>query len=400
MTDKNLKEQIDGILRGVAEVENITNYELLADLSAETGDGFMGQIYFGSVKDKSNGKVHNVVIKKNVEMPFSDTTFKNEVVFYDTVYPELDNLQKEAHVKRPFNNVPKYYSGSSKADEMYLAMENLKLLNYEMYDKKKFLDEEHLKFIFRLYGKYHALSFVLKDQKPEDYRAITAKSVKVYEEMKEGLVIAMKSSLKPAVDAFDSEEFKIQHERSQKVLDDLQDLYVKSTRYQGKCGCIIHGDCWSNNFFFKYSDSGKLEDMKLIDFQFSHESTPVHDLSYFFYSGASKADFDKLDDYLDIYFRSFTEFAEELGSDGTKLLPFDVLKEEWKTYGLFGLLMGILLWQIKLTDKEQCQEFTEKASEDKGYEQWNNVMKRTHSNPVFKERTTNILKHAVEYGII
>ncbi|XP_076274074.1 uncharacterized protein LOC143204998 isoform X2 [Rhynchophorus ferrugineus] len=363
MTDKNLKEQIDGILRGVAEVENITNYELLADLSAETGDGFMGQIYFGSVKDKSNGKVHNVVIKKNVEMPFSDTTFKNEVVFYDTVYPELDNLQKEAHVKRPFNNVPKYYSGSSKADEMYLAMENLKLLNYEMYDKKKFLDEEHLKFIFRLYGKYHALSFVLKDQKPEDYRTITAKSVKVYEEMKEGLVIAMKSSLKPAVDAFDSEEFKIQHERSQK-------------------------------------DSGKLEDMKLIDFQFSHESTPVHDLSYFFYSGASKADFDKLDDYLDIYYRSFTEFAEELGSDGTKLLPFDVLKEEWKTYGLFGLLMGILLWQIKLTDKEQCQEFTEKASEDKGYEQWNNVMKRTHSNPVFKERTTNILKHAVEYGII
>ena len=71
-------------------------------------------------------------------------------------------------------------------------------------------------------------------------------------------------------------------------------------------------------------------DIKLIDFQLCQDNSPIHDLSYFFYSGASKKDFDDLDNYLKIYYHSFSDFAKELGTNLDELFSFETLKQEWK----------------------------------------------------------------------
>jgi thiamine kinase-like enzyme len=45
---------------------------------------------------------------------------------------------------------------------------------------------------------------------------------------------------------------------------------------------LIHGDLWVNNMLFRYRCSGVPEEVRLIDFQCPHFSSPAIDLQYFF----------------------------------------------------------------------------------------------------------------------
>ncbi|KAF7273063.1 hypothetical protein GWI33_014190 [Rhynchophorus ferrugineus] len=400
MSDSNdLKQVIDGILRSVAESQNFDSYEANSDLNVDTGDGFLGQFITGSVKDKTTGEIINVVIKKSPKLAFNNFTFKNEIAFYSIIFPALRSLQTETGVSTKFDHITRYFSGSTDPEKLYVAMEDLRLMDYVMHDKKKYLDQKHLRYIFRLYGRFHALSFVLKKQNHDKFASLVSETVQIFEKMGEGLIKVIEPCVVAGLNGLVSEDAKAVRDKCKELADNLSEHFFRACRYRGDYSCITHGDCWSNNFFFKYSESGQLEDMKLIDFQFCRESTPVHDLSFLFYSGASKDDFDKVEEYLQLYHESFCHYATEFGLNGEDLLPFEILKQDWKQYSLFGALMGIMLWQIKLTDKEQCKEYTEKEGEERSVEHLDSVMGKSHQSSDFKERTGNILIHAVEYGL-
>lgn len=147
--------------------------------------------------------------------------------------------------------------------------------------------------------------------------------------------------------------------------------------------------------------NGDLEDIKLLDHQCGRDSTPVHDLAYCFYSGASQADFDKLDYYLDLYYQSFSKFAKELGADPDHLLPFEALKSDWKKYAFLGMYMAVLAWKFKLIEKKEFLATMAKSSEDQGLiESFLDAIKNMREHPAYKKIMADLLIHAVEYGII
>jgi len=182
----------------------------------------------------------------------------------------------------------------------------------------------------------------------------------------------------------------------------IEEIVTNGRSYQGNYSCVIHSGFKASSMLFKYKESGELEDVKLIDFQLVCVGTPVHDLSYFFYSGAEKADMDKLDYYLDLYYHSFSSFVLELGGNPQEIYPFEVLKREWKKYALLGVITAIGMWVGKLMDRSEIITLIENKDlpKEEYFELWRRKTLQVCSGNTFKKHARDICLHAVEYGIM
>lgn len=72
------------------------------------------------------------------------------------------------------------------------------------------------------------------------------------------------------------------------------------------------------------------------------------DFAYFFYTDAPKDILDDLDKYLEIYHQSLSTFLKELGSNPEKVFPLSTVKEHWRKYSKFGLVMANVLFKFML----------------------------------------------------
>ncbi|XP_066245427.1 uncharacterized protein [Euwallacea similis] len=399
----SLKSQLNDIVAEVAKVKNIVNYKVKMDLNMQIGDGFAGHFYMADVVDKDSNQVIQIAIKKSPGINFNyNPVFKNEIIFYTKIYPTLAALQKTVHLPRPFNNVPDFLSSNLEPKKEYLAMENLKKQGFVLHDKQKYLDREHLNFIFDVYGRFHALSFVLKKKDYTTFKKYHEGLTHIFDKFFDESAKMFEDCMSSAVEALDHQSV---------VYEELKDLpkytiptLKKAIQYTGQYSCTTHGDCWSNNMMFKYSESGKLIDMKFVDFQLTRETSLIHDLFYFFYSGTSKTDMDILEDYLKIYYKSFSEVIEHFGEKVEEIMSYSTLLSEWKENALLGTFLGVYLWQIKLLPAQEYVDDLKKASDDG--DNADKLMKLfekvrfTTQSPAFKERAAAVLIHSYEFGVI
>lgn len=409
--DKSLQKDLENILETVAKSENIRNYKIFIDSECAKGDGFLSVFFTGEILNTDNGQTTEVAIKKSPTDGFTsnfgnNTAYGNEISFYSELFPELDRFQREQAVKNPFNNIPKYLSGNIDSKNMFIAMENLKTAGYELFDKKKYVDDKHLPIMFKTYAKFHALSFAYRQQNEEKYNHAIKHITDIFAVMTEpsensGTITAMAESFLSALEFFDpiTEADTL---TKLKAVGDIKEAIREVRPYTSKYKCFSHGDCWSNNMLFKYKQSGEVDDMKLLDFQFPGTSTPVQDLSFFFYSGASKQDLDKVDYYLDLYYNHFTNFSRELGVNPDEMFSFEELKMEWKRYARLGFFLGLKIWTTRLMDKAEIIEVLNQKGLplDKYWELWADRIREIRKGSEYKEKARNLCIHAVEYGLI
>lgn len=72
--------------------------------------------------------------------------------------------------------------------------------------------------------------------------------------------------------------------------------------------------------------------------------SPMLDLSYAFYASCtSEENLSQLDYYLDVYYDALSATIKELGSNPDQLYPKSVIKEHWKKYCSFSLIIVISL---------------------------------------------------------
>lgn len=160
--------------------------------------------------------------------------------------------------------------------------------------------------------------------------------------------------------------------------------------------------CFFN--FFQFQESGKLEDLKLLDFQLTRDGTPVHDLSYFFYSSAAKKDLDSIEDYLKIYHQTLSQTIKRLGENPDEIFPYKVLIREWKENALMGVILGVHMWRVKLLDKTDYEDMLKPVGPKETME---NTLKPVINliNAVFKSEnyrnlSRDVFQHAYDFGIL
>ncbi|XP_030763706.1 uncharacterized protein LOC115888213 [Sitophilus oryzae] len=254
---KKLKQELLEILTEVAKVKKIKDFELIPNVNLNYGDGFVSHFYTGQVKNRENDETFEVAIKKCPanRSEIMGSLFNNEIIFYESIFPMMRDFQLKRNIVEVVDNVPGYICGSTEPNKAYVAMDNVKHLRYVLYDKTKFFNEEHLTSIFKLYGKFHALSFALEKSEPVAAKDIQKGLFNTFSNIPDQVLHQLKEPFEIAVANLESEDRQNIFEKVSYVLDNMKEVYSKCCSYSGKYSCIIHGDCWSNNMLFKYNVS-------------------------------------------------------------------------------------------------------------------------------------------------
>ncbi|XP_018566830.1 uncharacterized protein LOC108907575 [Anoplophora glabripennis] len=391
--------KIFDILKDVVQGD-IEHFLVTVHGSNKKGEGYLGEMFFVSLKDKRNGNQLNVVVKQafseeNIRnlFPIRDA-FLNEIYFYKKVWPKFKKFQEVIPSAYRFDNVAKCLASLSKDHYESLVLENLKYDGFVLQDKKETLKRDTFEFIFKVYGRFHAISFAYKELNPEEFSELineftdvwkTFGGLKTFQESIRLTQEQSLDSLKPGVDNEVIEKYR-------HYLDDGVEMLHKSF-ISSKYVCITHGDCWSNNMMFKYDETGKLVDLKLLDFQMFRLGSPVCDLAYCLYSGGTKAIFDDVDHFLRIYYDSLSENLREYGCDPDKIYPFQAIKNEWKVYCQLGFIVGMMVWRGKMTYEDDAVDLTDLSNNEEDLKKF---FETNYDKETFQRTMRDIILHLFE----
>lgn len=123
-------------------------------------------------------------------------------------------------------------------------------------------------------------------------------------------------------------------------------LLIESSKATDGFCTISHGDCWTNNFMFRYDQNDKLMGMKMLDLQLTRYGRLPLDLAYFFCSSIDdEMRNEKLTELLRHYHQMLTECLVSYGYTEA-LYPFEKFVADFDDCFTFGFLTGTFICQV------------------------------------------------------
>lgn len=265
-----LSEFIKSCVKKVAKNEGFIDFEIETTAGSKHGDNFLGVMtaitVIGTRKLNGISKQESLYLICKAP-PLSEirrkkwnskSVFDREIYIYTQLLPAFARFQKEKGLSEAdsFLSFPKIYACEvSEIDDSYiLIMENLKMQQFEMYPKDKAPTVDHLLIALQELAKFHAISFAMKDQRPNEFA-----------EFKDLGDIAMDMVFDGSIGLFVEQQMDrlvkaIENPVQKKMVEKLRENYVttlnKFLRGQSskEFGVIRHGDFWMNNLMFQYAD--------------------------------------------------------------------------------------------------------------------------------------------------
>lgn len=266
----------------------------------------------------------------------SSEFFRNEIDFYNIVmkgFQDFQAVKKDA--KYPFKEVATCLVSHLNGEDDFLVLENLNTYGYYTTSRQQSMNIHVCRLIMQTLGRFHALSYVMRDQSPKMFEGMTSVLRETY----------YASRLKPWYNDFINIQVDIAldavakiyggtiiEERAKKFLTDgpIYDKMVKLTHATNRFSVIGHGDCWTPNFLIH---STKLDGRevpvkaKMIDFQLARFASPVIDIAFFIYSCTTEeVRTQYYDDLIMTYHKSLSELIADYGSNPEYLFPFSALE--------------------------------------------------------------------------
>ena len=252
----------------IARDEGFSNYTKEVGAGSSIGDNFQGimvKIVLNGDRDR-DGEVHPDQLSFVLKLPPTDVdrlkefrilyTFAREVHFYNNVFPVFAKFQKERGLSEEdgFFAYPKCYK--AEADEQtgryVIIMEDLRSTGFSMWPKEEMTAVDHMEMILSQIAKFHAVSFALRDQKPEifeEFKKLTDVIIGAYCSPK--ILQLMWRSLERTIDALDDEGHKDIVRNVKANLVQVHTRCVNEALYE-PFGVLTHGDFWINNMMFLY----------------------------------------------------------------------------------------------------------------------------------------------------
>lgn len=208
-----------------------------------------------------------------------------------------------------------YYSIDTEMSECLLledlCRKQMEMINFRMTP----LTYGHAALAMRALGKFHAISFALKDQQPHKFKQLTKELTEIFYktdiefdagmEMMWGIILeSLQRSNRP--DLIE----KMQNQTKGGFLKNARKIV--SSEMADPYTVICHGDAWVNNCMYKSDEQGDVVAVNLIDWQFSRYASPITDiLTHLMCCTTKKLRDERYDDLLKVYYDSFSHLLKK-----------------------------------------------------------------------------------------
>ncbi|XP_072379898.1 uncharacterized protein [Diabrotica undecimpunctata] len=364
---KEHKKLIDRI----ASENGFNDYEIITSSGSSKGDNFYGVLTAITIKDKK--KSLDLILKSShtnkgfrEASPINDI-YNREIFLYERVFKEFKKFQEEHNIEDPFESVPKCYLCSTEDGLECLVMENLKTQHYDLLDKKVPMNPGHIKAVLIEYAKFHAVSFAMKQKNPALFKELAEDNPdspfeKEYndEDNPEKFENFSASTLSDIYKALEDDPTLTEHLKRYEEITGPE--YVAKLKAPENKLVITHGDCWCNNFMFKYQDPNnktKPQSLRIIDWQTSALDSPCADICYFLLVSSSEEVLDDIQTYLKIYYDKLASQLRNFNLDPDELFPFSKFSDHLSLYMLQALFFAFLVMKILVSDNEDIPDHVE-----------------------------------------
>lgn len=123
-------------------------------------------------------------------------------------------------------------------------------------------------------------------------------------------------------------------------------------------------------------------------------ASPAIDISYYLLSSTTKELRVRYKDLLKVYHDSMSTLLIKLGSDPTKLFPFDELENQLKRFGIYGVTMAPILLQVIVSDPKNI---TDMNVIDENTEVFDIATFDNSSRDTYRRRVSDALQDAITF---
>lgn len=239
---------------------NFQNAKITVTLASAKGDNYMGCLFLiKATLETQSASTLNLICKTEPLNAITRSQLRTGIIYqretfvYQELFPLYQRFQEEKRVPRPdqFQNCPKCYG----TGPGFLFLNDLVAEGYILYDRLKKLDFIHVSRAVEALGKYHAVGYALKQQRPAEFKRFRALQDVYYSNpVDEGLYNYFGVMFDHALEALTSVEDEDLRSKMRFLKNNLRKILpvLLDGEKAEPFAVVMHGDCWNNNIMYKY----------------------------------------------------------------------------------------------------------------------------------------------------
>lgn len=270
--NSNLPSHLVEHLKNVAKTEGFLDDNLNVDISLGHIGGFMASTLKLALigNREQNGKtsldklsliVKSLPVSESQRLYFgSDLLFEREVYFYNEIIPILTEFQEKLGLSEDngFFAYPHCYLAIYDTDtpiQSVIIMADLRTSGFEVWNNAEEISFETVQLIMVSLGRFHAISFVVRDQQPDLFKKFHSLSDVLQTTIKNEVLQEMfVSTFNLALDNLSDEiDIQIMHRIKNEWLT-MSEFCLQFATSE-PFSVIGHGDCWNNNLMFRFDEN-------------------------------------------------------------------------------------------------------------------------------------------------
>ncbi|KAL7743054.1 hypothetical protein ACLKA6_005798 [Drosophila palustris] len=380
-------------------------------IQCSTGlDGFMSALYTVELdlNIAGNEKKELVLVKfmkgtkEFREASKSYIQFANEVFVYAEILPAYEQLLRQSKLNTTLVDefVPRTYraqfgviSGFSDDRESVLALQHLKPSGYEL-GPRLALRHDQLEAMCGVLGPYHALGYATRILEPKVHQRLRDGLVTLPFVFEAGIPNSFEVLYRVAFDRFFefydrcrvellqgdqdtklSEKLEMMRKRffeqPIELMEHIRSVSCDPTQPDSYFATFLHGDFNRNNVMFHEDADGKVDNIKMIDFQEIRYSSTALDISFYLYMNTHSEEretiFPRL---LRLYHQKMHETLElilqrnkdSLSDDQLQQLlddySFERFEGHFKRYGFYGVMICMHFLPWLMGNEQDCDRLS------------------------------------------